>query len=1329
MGTIHGIGGLIISVRPGDGMTSAADTALAVAREELGRNARTYCLRGEAGVGQQPEIIESGLFTFASLTRLARRHRLSTVFRFASPWGMAAILAVSVALGVASTILTRLLSPRSGQQSAPAVTDFLGNPAFLLTAGLAAIVGVSIKYVGERIKPGAVTAARRQLIADLHDAEESTSERWKAFINDAASRLAPGKARLIVVDGFETLDTVSRRVIREYLTTPHDGSGPADVWIVFEGSYSPELRTSALASWTGSSSPLRKMQVYDLLPLTAQERERLALRLGHPERASYTTVRAICAPDTLPDQAILDEVDRYRNRQPAVPGDYDALDLFYLLAVAAIPDGGLRLSRDFLAKRLSDSAGTHAIVFQSIFSTRPMWEDVNIRIAELVEHLSLLLNVADDGTVAVDLEVADLVVRERHRWALPEPGLVQLFWALLWWRWLAGRDPNQPFWVHRLAGHIVRSAAPGKLRNLPEDDVVSVHQELLSASLGMAAASMETCLMTQVPALLDRVAYQLDPRSGDESGQLSRALELGWFAWAATGDPAVLRRCVEMAPERPNDSVTISEINSLYVETLPGLGPDDRRRAEASLAISEQGGSALSGWQRMYIAWLLLNLAKATALKSWVGPVMRVAEHGITATRWLREVAYDDYGNEAGDGGPGQAIRLMAMADAAWVLACSHVHWLRSDPLQSQLAKFQELVSTSDFKDALVAAIDASDVTAFGTSLAGAKDLLEMLPEIEAGLADPERGREVRQAAGEMLSGIVDEAESTLAETRASNEFLRECAAKQALVVAAAATNLMAGFATDAALIDLTGRCLGILGAGGTGPEVLDEAATHPIIERYLQIVPVAWRAFGMEALSSLAEMRRMEYHLIHMATHGTVNQLRDASEAFASGAVQRGCAGVTACLVASASSEASDEVAARHIVRAAECCANEDLGSVLTADLCLLAVAAAHAYSVDLSLPIEYLLEASGEDGSAGALPDLLDRADDAVFGQLARGLLNATDAVADTEQARSVLRHVEERARRIDDADAAQDIRRRVEIYQLKAAIRSDRSVDVPSLIDRWRAQPDVPEYAYLLYLLLDADSPHAELLSTEAMRALPHGDGSDSAYPLLATQMLRIADDLDLGPEQRSLAARVLVDALPVWEQELGVDASIAMLEELVKHDPEQADYRSRLARRKTIKLSNDQLKLAEWRRQRAYFREFSYYVSTLAFYGLPITSDAPTGDHIIARWKAEGGVVPDAFVEDESGRRVSLRFVVIGRKLHSPPADSDATLSSERAAFNAAAHSALLTLLHELSSLPDVPEAIRELLLRQRSSLRKPTLPRQTDGRTPRTPLNARAPRDR
>ena len=574
---------LLVAVRAKDGLSWAAAAVDEVAAAPKLRSVERIHVIGRGELEGVPEIIDAvGRKRF---TRLAEKRALATPSFFESTWVRAVVAAVILAIGVGG------LSAKQLAGSASSVSS-LAQPGFLLFA----TVSVVMAFVGQQLVPLLNPGPRTKLAVLAAQLTKNTNAlEYKAFVGDLARALATGtRSRCLTVDGYHKLDETSKRVLRRYLNEFADKTQRSELWVILDqapfNAFKKDMDVDRIAGTKPAS-----IEFYELLPMSAPDRKRLAHAYGHPERGDYDTVGAITG--TI-EWAGFDDLFRSQMR-PAGAATYSPLDLFYVIAVTAgcgekwtIQDSTIEKNfRDSNLKRNTILAvllpGTNFSlkdVHQSLRSTKKAFRD-------------LIFDASGDGTSFDISEEAGAALIERWKdYGLSDPRLCHLFWSLFWRDKLV-EHPLEAFWTDRLTRHIL---GVGSLREIGQDSP-DIKRALFQATMFAITQSLAATLLATIPELLEMALALISDDGSEAAAQASRLRKACWETYSVLGDDQILqtigtlRSVIE--PGRDGRR-TLDPLESLFLESVGITG-----------APQWDGNEAVRLYARLRTIWLVQTLA------------------------------------------------------------------------------------------------------------------------------------------------------------------------------------------------------------------------------------------------------------------------------------------------------------------------------------------------------------------------------------------------------------------------------------------------------------------------------------------------------------------------------------------------------------------------------------------------------------------------------------------------------------------------------------------------------------------------------------------------
>lgn len=1258
-----------IAVRPTDGMSWSASAINRAVRANH-RGVRLYYLIGR-GVADGTPAIEDLLST-ARLARLARRHKVTDSFGYASRGVTALIVLAAVAIGV----LVSWLGPLAKADESS--WKVLTRPSFFVTTAILAVLGVLSPNLLAFLRPETRQKAIKALHQDLTDGTAGSRSGYGEFLRSVGRELARLRhPRCVIVDGFELLDAPTKDMIRHYFTVEARPERAYELWVIFEDSDAALFRKQVIASQHpvgGGGTGFQRTAMYDQLLLDDDDRRRLAEYDEPPGQADLFTVSAIRHPERTDTSGLEAFFKDYRIGNPGRPEGYGPLEFFYLLAVTSGWEGVPWFATTFAGSAISDPNLKHIrskVLTQLLPGTRLLKSELNFSFREVLSQFARYIELSSDGeTCRIAPEPARFLAGHWAEYGLPPSPLAHLFWALFWYD-RTGVRPVDAFAVRKLKGHLLKSRVPNPF-DLPEAWRTEVATTVFEACLSCVRHCLQFSLLDDVPSVLELAALLIDPQHPELwSGTETRLRSLVWQTFAVLGDERVLSALLVLEPLGDGEPARNEEV----VSTAMGVFFE-------SLLRSRDG-----------------PLADVRALLPHARARDAVTAYATVRGLWLARALED----------------FAVMPFAFWIVAAEEGRHELQGLVRGALGRLHAYGATEP--------VVADFITVSLGLWCFTLDLIES-PDVAVDPRDPQRA---------FLEDVLAETLLVAWHIRSEQESQQErydlvvnTLVKDLLVVATACATLLPVLkggdpAQWRSLGDLVYEVL----REGLGLHVemsvkfgyLDDEDVIGCVRQQLDLLQLTWANLGFEQLSSLMALRRSEFEAKIDRTNDRIALLREMATSIAEEMTSPGTFGVIANAMVAKLARDREEVASTFLVHAAGRALDGRLGLAFTWEICLLALGNAHSYNQNLDVVVGHLL-AEPAVPIGRVVASLPERA----RAELALWLLNAARQSERPDLVEGLLDELRTWPSQVENPDVSRHIEEEIEVFALELEI--SRSVpDVDEVLRRWKGREEGSNYAMVLYLLLRSTSTPSSALVQRSVDLLTreHDRAVSSSTIFLATEL---ADTLQWsGDPAYKQAVRVAIDVLVRlifrWEPDLSVESNIDAFALLVKHDSANSGiWREHLARWDAIQLERDGLaKLPSLIASGRFFLLFWHYFTVLDHWGLQV--DVETGDfhsrlkvspdereRIVDAWQRNGANIPAPFVTAERGRVPSADFLVIGRFLFSAQWESDASFEDVRDQFNRAAAGAMPTLFGSVASLPLLPPTIADILKHHRDRFARP-----------------------
>jgi hypothetical protein len=1302
--------GLAVAVHEGDGMSwSATAVDQALAEAEGNRKLQRVYLRGEAAPGRLPEI--ATVIPRRTFAALAQKHHLTRSFRFVGRGAAVGLTLASIVLAVLATVLLTFT-----QSTSPSL---LRQPAFWAAAVALAVVAILAQKVNARVSTETRSKAMEQLAKDLENPDEGRAHR--DFADALAEQLSrPRGPRRVIVDGFDRLDPTTKATIHSYFQNHTRKATHSDLWVIFENAVTLEFRREALLAHAGHG--YQRTKHFDQLLLTDDQRRDLAAYDDQPLRDGAYTVRQVRRPQLGGGEAFHEFFEQQRIKYPWSEDRYQTLEFFMLLSLTAAWGGTTALPRSYLEYGFAEKGRPRSEVLASFLRGSDLkTNEFRAHLHNLEKDFGPCMRVNQDGPskeyhLKPDWALALIQDGAWSRYKLPDPGLGHLFWALFWHDKIQNH-PLQAFWVHKLTRHILQSSRPTLLGGTLSQGVTDA---LFEATDFAVKSSLRCCLLDDLPDLLSLALELIDEDDDAWFDRAQRLLDHAWEAFTVLGHEQILRvvldlerwRTREASRQRPPQA---DALERLFLQSTSLSSQGQAPRLEALVLARTQADPAVRTYARTRAAWLALTLNKF--LHTGVLPYLEQAR--TAGTQALPSLVRDTLDRlEQAPPEERLAVDFMSLSLGLWCLALSLAE-RRVDTYTQELDQLLARRRTDDAHHDQPA--PPSLTTHASPVLPEADELTDLL--LEAALLVREL-RQERSSSGD--TGRLG--------------FVTDGLVKELAVMVLSCTALLGTVHDRRSLEAIDHRRLQdavemAVASLGTKPPALhhwDDVAGAELrgkAEQQADLLQLTWRIIGVDQLASLIGVRGAHLHVLTGAPAEDVALLHEVLTGLAGEVETPGHLGLLANAVAARSVETSHEIVATLLCRGVAAAIQASFGEQLATELCILAIGHAHSYAINLDAFLGFLIQPSSTTPQTTRLAGFLADLPDGELAKLALWLLNALTNTDQPDLAEDIPAALLLRAAPPTDTAAADEVRQRVDLFELRNALHSGQVVDVEKTIDQWTGSKERGNYAWLLYLLISNDCQPFEPLVREATKVLA-GAGRNvdsSSYVHLATD---VASRLSYTPPEtgghNQDAAPVAVDFLErvihKWESQLTAEQNIQILRLLLVNHPErQQRYEDRLLHWEVIRHERDRIKLLPTLMEAGrFFMLFLHYYRVLEFWGLPteiprdqmwerLRIGADDRQRLVNQWQATGEPDLPPFIQSDGRACLSSEFLVLGSCLFSSPSDADPDLEHPRQRFDHHARRALTNLYKEMTSLETIPLQIREILQRHRDRFLQHTMP--------------------
>jgi hypothetical protein len=632
-----------VAVERRDGMSWSATKAREIVASELEPTWDVRCIwdyadREDKGVRELVDLLGGGDAKRAqkAVKRSIRRAvgSSSLVPKLHRPWGW-------WFLGLMIMILFTTL--------AAAVTNAgKGGTAPLLWASvaLAPVMTLIARVFTPKITPLSPAEADRLLEVALSEAPRKNDAEDR-FVSLILERLAPRRARAMVIEDFGRLSQRTQEVVVRYLGEL-EHPRQKELWILFsrgrrggrpargtseEPLNAPELSTLPLGHnvdrWYCRQTELSEQDKV----LVLQLRDRRTPRYGDPRLRQSSIGHVVSPPTTSAEVDAPDLSSELRDLSPPV------VRAFGLLATAA----SVSDPATFTSAELADIAreGSYDSELRTLF--RDWFPDgsrspatIKATFDTLNEELSALLDVTAGDERATRSErrrargqgkrtrlglmpvYADAFLREQtwQRYDLPSQDRAHALWALYWQGKLA-RTWSAPV-ADRLVTHLRAIKQPERFRSAREAKLArrlfDAACDAVEGSLALSVAGLTP--ESRVPdgalvyrrGLLDQARLLLAVESGVPSRRESERLRtLAWLAYMLTGEQSITETIASLNDDLAETGAVAEEdvLLALYGETVPSLEGAPATAVETTNELA----ASVAGHARARAAWFALLLA------------------------------------------------------------------------------------------------------------------------------------------------------------------------------------------------------------------------------------------------------------------------------------------------------------------------------------------------------------------------------------------------------------------------------------------------------------------------------------------------------------------------------------------------------------------------------------------------------------------------------------------------------------------------------------------------------------------------------------------------
>lgn len=1251
-----------IGVTPDDGMSWSAE---AVAQQVAGQF-RSYVvlpLSRQTATDSLPHIVQ--VIGERNLMKAAVRRKLAnwypTLYVSHAPLILACIFLLGGLIAVLQALL-KLWSP-----STPTQANQLFDPKLFVLAGGLAILAIVAKLATDKLSTGKKKASIDEFVGELPGYEASTTQGaaayWK-FVEEAAKSLEwVEKPRIVIVDNYERLDLTTRRILKRYFQKHYQDAAGAEFWVIFESTDGPGFSKLVQQSENGYAQVSKEVSFFQQQLLTESALLRLNQFLGRDDAPQYSTVKSVVAGTAQQVERVVSAVKAFTSEHPRKEGEYDELEFFYFLSLAASP-GSIEFSKNELSSLLSPKKLDRSEVLRKILAGTGLnkgqfQEDIAATAVSFKDFVTSRERAADT-IVGLSSEVARILEEKAGQLSLPNAALVHLYWALFWFDSNQNRPPDA-YRLRKLSHHVLHTEMRAVLN-------CSLTRKFLSMVIYLISASMRSCLFRSLHPLLEKASNTYDSLEVQQRRKAEGELAgLCWEVYSVSGDELALAYLCKLQ-ETETEEATASDVQQ-----------DNSELAELFLG--------------------------STALDSESRDSLRRVLQGSLA----RESERKDVNHES--------TKRNSYARAGWLLSC-FVDLARWVGVEGTLLA-SVIADQGNLKRAFRESCDR--IYADGSALPMFTDVMTLSlclwssALLAKTLFDPMGMVELVDMAEEAL--IV--ATKLKERSTATEEMELLLFALVREVYAVALGCLLMVYHTLHALdlpLEQDSKICKLIREGQAilkhNSDAWDrnfdfERTVNEIDSLFAQCAFI-WTRFDLDRLRSFAHLRRLQFNVIcrDLAPDDQA-RLLPLMQAAAPALDSAGYPGILSnCIVASCHAAAA-ELCAHFVLQAADRAIDNELSPSLQNELAMLAIEKAHAFGFDLGRYLRVILE-PGSDGRP-TMRRFLGVIDNASLPGYALSYLNAADGVADAALADQVLNTVQEVSALLPEGPERLEVESLLQYHTLKLRLSRDGKLPpAGQVVEQWKGRKHLWMYAGVLQMLIETGDPSK--VRDEACALLRREPAKDkfTSFFHLAVTLGQHAAAANLGERERSTLFEYLRNAIRHWEPSVSANSNLAAYRLLASLDSASRDtYLTGLMKWEKIKIERDHLKrLRELAKNEKYLLVFREYFDSAVFWGLK--SDATDeewmsfakGDftqrtEVLRSWVGEGAVVPQPIASND-GPLISARFLWIGQYLSLPPNDKNPAFQDHRTAFNQAAKNRLPDLLDGILRLPGMPEEVRSLL---------------------------------
>jgi hypothetical protein len=1260
-----------IAVNPSDGMTWSAESISRLVHDDF-PELTIIRLVGEASTDRLPEI--ASLYRDRKFGRIAHRHQITDAFGL-SKWRSGLVCLGLLLVGFGASIVSEF----------PFEPGAEVTPTLLFLSGIASLLGVGGHYLVASTGRQNNQEAIRALTTDFHSANAKAREGELADF--LASQLTRMKTpRCVIVDGFEKLDSLTKETIRYYFAGRARQTEGFELWVVFENGLLKEFHN--LTTINKEKFGFQRSTLFH--QVTLPESERAVLKQGRPGPL-YHAVGLLTRSSDESSMSFNDFLDGYL---AAHGGANDVLKFLYFLAVNAVVGGNPPLTSRFIEDKLTELQRVRSELLPVVLPGIPLRRASFHRLMATIEtEFAEFLEMSQDGALndfRLIPECALTLVQRWHDYELPDPEVVNIFWALFWYDWL--QQHAEGYWINKTSAHL-QACNAASFRGL-QRSAARVEKSLFDACLFVIKGCLSACILHTVSDLLTMASALTEAEEeGERRRRVSRLLGLAWEAYALLGDDAILEDILFLdRPEQGRQPHTsdAKKLEMLFMESLRL----ERVSRERELTFSRlQALPTIRSYALIRGAWIASTLRPLTKSELDDLPLM---------------------GGAAG----AASLRLPALVDEV----LSRVLDAREAPYATDLLGLSLGLwsMTLNFLEGEISVEKSVDLfTDESGSLADTESLIASI--------SPKWNEQAVSIVGALETAVLlaDSKLSDRPETISAFDFVQEGLGKEVLVIAAACCVMLSKKFEPLLSEEVKTRMEDAFRIANGALSSATESRLNrrsgrvdrgQIVVRHLNLLKVAWRALGLTHLSATLDLIGAHIKSLQATSDSDIDTSRDLLTNL--GTKEAGNhIGLLAYAIATLGAKRSGDEAAALIVQGVDTASKSLLGGLLMQELALLAIKKAHSYNANLD---PFLVVLTDQERSGVTLAQLLENIPDSALDSVALWLTNLAGVTKLPGMVTVLIETLRNRADSSVDSEAAEQVHQRVDSFELRQKLKAGDQVDACREIEGWKKR-NQPLFTWVLHLfhlyLYSRHTPEVLQESVSVFRRTYDGVPS-SGYFYLALDVLEDCwiglFDAEATSEAEALALAFLKKHHPAWLRSLPTETNIQILQILVsQQDEDRERYLRQLVEQESIRLARDEVKKLPLLIQRGhYFAVLMHYFKVLSFWGLPsdVTprelSDrgkAPPEEklRLLLDWQKRVRDLPAPF--SAGSVRLSSDFLEFGQYLFSPPADTLQEFDELRTLFDRAAAQGLKVLYTRVATLESIPIQIRSIIQRHSQTL--------------------------